>query len=372
MSAPRYAALASKLLARAEPRGTSPVTNGDRDEAVAAIERALHQRKRMRILSSWARVADVVVILGLGASWFATHKGPGPVAAVQGPVAAAPPSVVVVGHPAGGGAIVEAIGTPAPLADGKALDLGSRIKTRPDGRVELSLSTGTRLTIEEGGDMTLVDNGPNQVFSLRTGALSANVAKLESGQRFLVRTLDSEIEVHGTAFRVAIADADPACGGGTTTRVAAFEGVVSVRYGSTDVRLTAGQRWPADCSAARPTARAVRPARSVASPPRAPEPVEEPAAAVVSASDLAAQNDGFARAVAAKNRGASREALADFDNFVNRFPSSQLLESALVERMRLLHALDRSRAREAARQYLTKFPAGFAHAEAQSLEHETP
>jgi hypothetical protein len=371
MSAPRYAALAGKLLARAEQQEAPPLSSDDRGDAIAAIEHALVRRGRSRVLSQWARVADVVLVLGLGASWYAARKGPGPVATEQGAVVASSPSVVVVGHPAGGGAMVEAIGTPAPLADGKPLDLGSRIVTRPDGRVELSLSTGTRLTIEEGGDLTLVDNGPNQVFSLRAGALSANVAKLDSGQRFLVRTLDSEIEVHGTAFRVAVADADPSCGVGTTTRVAAFEGVVSVRHGSTDVRLTAGQKWPADCAAARPPSRPIRPARGTGSS-RATPVAPEPATPTVSASDLAEQNDAFARAVAAKNRGALPEALAGFESFATRYPSSQLLESALVERMRLLRPVDRLRAREAAHQYLAKYPAGFARAEAQSLERTTP
>jgi hypothetical protein len=100
--------------------------------------------------------------------------------------------------------------------------------------------------------------------------------------------------------------------------------------------------------------------------------VDEPVTPTVSASDLAEQNDSFARAIAAKNRGAAPEALAAFESFVARYPASQLLESALVERMRLLRTVDRRRAREAAHQYLAKFPAGFAHTEAQALERETP
>jgi hypothetical protein len=393
----RYALLAAKLLARGAPaaggrlsrEGARPLSDGDREDAILAMGRAIGKRRRTYVVLQWAWVADVALLLGASGALYATHRAAPAVAAQPAPAAAAS-AITVVGHPSGGGALVrapevagpagETTSTSAPLADGKALEAGSRIVTRADGHVVLSLSTGTHLTIEEGGDLTIVDNGPNQVFSIHTGAMRADVAKLEGGQRFVVRTPDSEIEVHGTSFRVAIADGNPACGGGTTTRVTAFEGVVSVRHGSAEVRVTAGQEWPSDCVAARPASPpppthraglAMAPKANPAAPPRPAAPETSPPAEAPASSDLAEQNNAFARAVAMKRQGASKEALAAFEAFAARYPSSPLLESALVERMRLL-AGDRSRAGEAARQYLSRYPAGVARDEARAIERDAP
>ena len=75
----------------------------------------------------------------------------------------------------------------------------------------------------------------------------------------------------------------------------------------------------------------------------------------------------FADAMAAKRRGDSGEALADFDRFLARYPSSPLAESATVERMRLLRSADSGRATAAARQYVGRYPNGFARAEAEAI-----
>jgi hypothetical protein len=394
----RYALLAGKLLAKAAaPAGARasrddlrPPSAADRDDAIAAMEQAMSRRRRHAVLR-WAWVADVVLLIGAGGWFYANHRAPNAIAVQRAP---APSAITVVGHPEGGGAIVRApqgagpsgqeVGSPALLADGKALEAGSRIVTRAGGHVVLTLSTGTRLTVEEGGDLTIVDNGPNQVFSIQTGAVRAEVAKLETGQRFLLRTPDAEIEVHGTSFRVAVADADPSCGAGTITRVTAFEGVVSVRHGSAEAKVSAGQKWPPDCMPPRPlsplprVSRAALPvapssvanatanaAATAARPPVTEAPAAEPS---VPASDLAEQNNSFARALVLKRQGASHEALAAFEGFAARYPASPLLESALIERMRVLRTLDAAKAREAARQYLSRYPAGVARDEARAIE----
>jgi hypothetical protein len=370
MSAPRYAALAGKLLRRAQRDAVSSPLPADRADAIAAIGQALEKRQRLRRFLQWAWVADVALLVGLSASWYAVHRAESPVAPPPDRLAAAP-TIKVVGHPAGGGATVEDTGSPSPLTDGRSLGAGSRIVARPDGRVVLSLSTGTNMTVEEGGDLTIVDNGPNQVFDIRAGAVRAHVAKLEVGQRLVLRTPDAEVEVRGTSFRVAIADADPSCGGGTTTRVAAFEGVVSVRHGAVESRIGAGQTWPSDCIAARALLPRPRPSRRVVSNAPSREAAPESARADESSqalSDLAEQNDSFAHALAKKQRGAAREAVAAFEVFAVRYPSSPLCESAFVERMRLLTKFDRPAAELAARQYLARYPAGFARSEAESID----
>jgi len=90
------------------------------------------------------------------------------------------------------------------------------------------------------------------------------------------------------------------------------------------------------------------------------------------ASDLGEQNDGFHKALEAKKRGAKREALAAFDAFVARYPSSPLVESALAQRMQLLRTMDSVRARAAAEQYLGRYPRGFAASEAESIRRASP
>jgi hypothetical protein len=60
-------------------------------------------------------------------------------------------------------------------------------------------------------------------------------------------------------------------------------------------------------------------------------------------------------------------ALHAYQELIRRFPDSQLVENALVERMRLLLPSDAERAREEARRYLLHYPHGFAQAEAQRM-----
>jgi hypothetical protein len=357
---------------------------------VAAIERAIEQTNRRRRAVRVAAAA--VVLLGLGAGALATRHGSIPTAMIQKPEpAAAQPeraapepsnSVALVAHPVAGGATLLNAGSTAasvPLTDGISLEAGSRILARPDGHVRLALSTGTQLVVEEGGDVTVVDRGPNQVFSIRRGSLRALVAKLDVGQRFMIRTPDSEVEVRGTSFRVAIAEPDSSSCRPTMTRVNVFEGVVSVRQGSIEARVAAGQEWPPPCPTppkARTVARVSRRAVAGSPPPDdpdvAPSREETPPEKIEAASDLRDQNDVYARALAAKRAGRIREAADGFEAFVARYPSSHLVESAMVERMQALGKIDRGRAALAAKQYLARYPTGFARGEAEAIQKAAP
>jgi hypothetical protein len=243
MTGPRYDALASKLIARTQTEGRDPPAPADRAAAIAVIERAIRQKNRRRLVGRLTIAAAAVAILGFGASRLSLrYRELGPTASA--PAATAVPAVTVVGHPTGGGATVVESGGPAPLSDGRSLAAGSRISARSNGHVVLSVSTGTQLTVEEGGEFSIVDSGPNEIFALHAGAVRADVAKLVAGQRFIIRTPDAEIEVHGTSFRVAMADPDPACENGTVTRVVVYEGVVTVRHADHEARVPAGASWP--------------------------------------------------------------------------------------------------------------------------------
>jgi hypothetical protein len=369
MTAPRFDALAGRLIERARSGGVDPPLPEDRRRAIMAIEQAMRRKNRRRLWLRAALVAAAVAVVGLGLGGFALRRASAPLAAH--PAAThSPAEVTVVGHPTGGGATVVETGTPAPLTDGRALAAGSRILARADGHVVLSVSTGTRLTVEEGGDVSIVDSGPAEVFAVRAGAVRAEVAKLQAGQRFVIRSPDAEVEVRGTSFRVAVAEADPACEGGTVTRVSVFEGVVTVRHAGQEARIAAGQSWPSGC-VAKPEAGSVHAAKGrVAARPLTAE--TGPAVLEEISSDLREQNDCIARAFAAKRRGATREAIEGFETFVARYPASPLVENALVQRMQLLHGLDPGRAVKAAEQYLSRYPRGFARGEARTIEQQGP
>jgi hypothetical protein len=231
--------------------------------------------------------------------------------------------------------------------------------------------------VEPDADVRVTETDPSHRFELAAGAVRADVAKLAPGRRFVVRTADAEIEVHGTSFRVALVPPVQTCGRGIATRVAVTEGVVVVRSSLGEDRLTAGDAWPRDCSAPISVGPTSAPAATagvtVANPLRAASSVTPPSStAALTPSEIAAQNRLFAEATAARRRGDAQVAIAEYEQFLARYPTSQLAESATVERMRLLAGLDRARAREAASAYLRLYPKGFARREASELVAESP
>jgi hypothetical protein len=195
---------------------------------------------------------------------------------------------------------------------------------------------------------------------------------------------------------------DPACGGGTITRVSVTEGVVSVRRDGVEVRVTPGHVWPEQCNeaasvstaaavvtpgetAARPRARslAARSVSSRASAPvvaeaaEAPRPSETaPEASTptppLTRSELAAQNDMFASAVRAKRRGQGSQAVRIFERFGREYPTSPLAESAAAQRMKVLALIDVVAASRAATEYLARYPSGFARVEARHILDGAP
>ena len=104
----------------------------------------------------------------------------------------------------------------------------------------------------------------------------------------------------GTRFEVAVVPDPSSCAPFVRTQVVVHEGVVAVRFGGGEVRLPAGLVWPTcpPAAAAPPPARRARPARAHAAPAAAvaAPPRSDP-------STLAAQNDLFAAALAARRRG---------------------------------------------------------------------
>ena len=246
MSTPRYAELAKRALRQATEDAAFERTPESDQRGIAAVEQALRDRSRRHSLR---RAAAIVGALAAAASvaigiTHVSHVGQGPSAASPAPSPSAP---VIVVHASGDGADVVG-GTPVVGGSDQALAAGARVVALPHGHALLAFSTGTKVNVDEGGDVAIVSSGPAQILALGGGALRADVAKLKQGERFIVRTVDAEIEVHGTSFRVATVASDPSCGNGTRTRLTVFEGIVTIRSSGTESRIGPQGVWPAGCA----------------------------------------------------------------------------------------------------------------------------
>jgi ferric-dicitrate binding protein FerR (iron transport regulator) len=316
----RYAERASRLLraarARIRPHRSAPPEN-----AIAAIAEAIERttsRQRRRRAAAAAGLATAIlgaVALVAVAPW----RSPGTIA------------LVTTGEPANAlrARLVSGSGARAMLAsaDGQVLPLPAGHAWVSDERLQtdalpatLAGEDGTTVELEPRSDLRLLRADAEQWLRLGRGAVALHVAKLKSGQRFVVLTPDAEVEVRGTRFHVALAAPDESCGRGTPTRVVVDEGVVVVRSASAEVRVSAGQRWPAACPVPRAAAEPTPP--SVVTR-RLPRP-----ALATPASTLATENDLFGAALRAERSGDRAEAAQLLDALLRRFPHSPLRESA--------------------------------------------
>ena len=394
MNSPRYARLIAEVFRRDEPRTTDLSSRSNRDEEIALIEQAMDGRRRrtmrLRVVAGWSMAAAVIV--AVAGTWRIAHEKTMPLASktlfqASTPSTAGPPVAIAIAS--GSGAVVAAPGSSAPAVAGRTLQAGSRLIVDPSSGATLSLSTGTHLEVEPGSQLSVIEDSRAQVFALSAGSLRADVAKLGQDERFIVRTADAEVEVRGTSFLVDVVPSDPACGAGTTTRVAVYEGVVTVRAAGRADFVGRGERWPRGCrpsSAAEPSAHAaanraakIDAARSAPSHPGlASAAPAEPLAAAPSghphatphgaaSSTLAEENDLFAEGMLARRHGNATLAIEKMDRLLERYPTSQLAENAAAERVRLLRGLDPVRAVAAARLYLQRYPNGFARADAEAI-----
>jgi hypothetical protein len=281
----------------------------------------------------------------------------------------------------------ESIAGPLP---GGSVVAGVRLLAPQTGTLQVGSADGTLLTIEPGGSLTVVEAGATKRFALLRGAVSVHVQKLTAGERFIVDTADAEIEVHGTTFRVAMSTGASPCGKSSPTRVSVSEGVVTVNKSGHEEYLRPGDKWPPDCAAtaAAPNRAEVHSADiSKRSPLRrshqsivskrlaeaktvatgASSPQEERQLWAPAPTSLEAQNDLFSQAVRAKRGGQVGLASRLFDRFVRTYPKSSLIESALVQQMRLLAEIDSDAAAAVAASYLARFPDGVARNEARAL-----
>lgn len=422
---PLLARLATDLLADEARGGGAKVhgpTEAERARAIAVAAAAIAKAAAARRVARRRRVG-----VGVG---LAVAAAVGGLVAIRlrAPVTASAPvaTTTVHAHALAGEPTLWRLGMSEPLHGAVTLVPGDRVRAAAGASAELQMSTGSKVAVEEGGDLTLVGVQSADVLALSAGAARFEVAKVTAGRKFLVRTGDAEIEVKGTAFRVSVVPVDPSCSVATPTRVEVTEGRVVVRFHGEEAVLVAGGKWPSGCSgvakdakekdgakvappvaglgaptATEPTGVAVAkapiaaPLPAVVAPaPTAPQgppgvpqstvaPAATPAATTTAptatpaaptattvavapkkASDLASQNDLFTFGLEKKKAGDFAAARAAFDRYLSLYPNGALAESATVEKMRLSSGATR---KELAAAYLARWPKGFARAEAQSI-----
>ena len=392
----RYAKEAASRIQRAWREGLPRLSSAPRN-SIASAERALRARRRQRVLVR--RVLPVllssVAVGGLALAWLSAARRP-----PRGPAIAGGTPALMLFKTSPGVATAQTTDRP--------LGAGDQVFAPLTAPVRLGDTAGTELTLEPGSMLTVVESTATRRFALRRGAVESRVRKLAAGERFIIETSDAEIEVHGTEFRVAVGEPEsvPCTGAGPratiATRVSVTGGVVSVKWSGDEQRLHPGDEWPPRCAdgrallapadrarAAADSEPAIAPSGESSPPTRpvrhhanagsaGPRPAAPASAgnggelrappAHVPASVLAAQNDLFLSAVRARRAGQNARALALFERFMRDYPDASLFESALVHKMRLLAATsDLAAASASARQYLARFPDGFARDEARAL-----
>jgi hypothetical protein len=356
-----YARKAARLLVEQQKELSPEPADVRRDAVVAAMALAIAAKARRRRIvtvsvATLAAAACVLVVLKLS-------SGSGLVGAKPGAI-----SALVVEHATGVRNQLVRAGTTQPLPDLAVLAVGDSVRLGEDGSAVLGLRNGTRMTLSSSAHLRVDDTGSTRRYSIFSGHLQAHVAKLGLGERFVVSTPDSEVEVRGTVFTVAVESSPSWCrdlASGSTVRVS--EGAVWVRSGDKEVVLQPGETWATPCpdlrvmhkaegaeraptvpssavsSVRAGTHKTVAPrVTSVAAPVVGPTPSPvAPAPAhleTVAVSHLTEQNDLFSAAMAAERQGQHDLALRNLDELAARFPGGPLRESALVERKRILAA----------------------------------
>jgi len=333
---PPLARAATELLACEEITDSAPAPAA-RNDAIAALAAALDDRRRAHRRRRIAFVGAGLVAAA-AAAVFVVRARRAPDFTVEGTA-----RVVHAGAPE------------ATLAS------GDRITAINGG--SLVLATGTRVVLDGNSDVAVASAGKHSTFDVKNGSVRFEVAKLGADDRFVVRTVDSEVEVRGTVFTVAVVSPEARCGA-TPTRVSVREGVVVVRHAGTTATLLAGDTWPR-CEAAPPAAPPATVTAPVATTPAPIAPAPSPPSSIKPApTDLAAQNDLFAEGIAKKRLGDREGAVATFDRLLAKWPGSPLAENAAAERMRLAGG---PRAVGYAKAYLARFPNGFAAKEARAI-----
>src|ERR1017187_391296 len=206
-----------------------------RDAIVAAMALAIAAKARRRRMVTLAVVtlaaaASVVVVLRLtgNGGLLGTKPGAG--------------SALVVEQATGHGIQLVRATTTQPLPVLGVLAVGDGVRSGEDSSAVLGFANGTRITLSSSANLRIDDLGATRHFSLFRGSVQAQVAKLGQGERFVVSTPDSEVEVRGTVFTVTVESSPSRCRGSAGNSIVhVSEGAVWVRSGDKQVVLQPGK-----------------------------------------------------------------------------------------------------------------------------------
>jgi ferric-dicitrate binding protein FerR (iron transport regulator) len=211
---------------------------------------------------------------------------------------------------------------------------GDEVSTGGDGSARASLACGAVVDVGSSSRVSFTppanDRAENRI-ELAQGKVEVQVPKLPRGTDLRVRTVEATIVVHGTRFtveRVALA------GGPSETRVTVTDGLVEVDAVDGVHMLGAGTAI-------------VEPPQSpeVATPPaslavgNARPNLAAPSSAPTGGSTLATENALLSEAMRLHREHRVERALARLDDFLARYPSSPLAETARAERLRIMTEL---------------------------------
>lgn len=229
-----------------------------------------------------------------------------------------------------------------------------------------------------------------ETVALTSGELDVRVRSLASGERFVVKTGDAEIDVKGTSFHVAAED-------GKIRSVTVDEGSVEVRYAGFTAIIPSGGSWRANGDAptgALPAASAPAASASGAAPvaalptpvaavepraPRAPSqvalvvppkpaPEPEPTNVTPPKRELSAASRAFADAMDALARGDNELAADRFQGFAKTYASDPRSDEAeYLRAIALQRAGHDGDARAQSKRYLEARPQGAHRADAKVL-----
>jgi hypothetical protein len=227
----RYAGAAARLLIDQQQQGDDLPLPEDRqrDAVVAAMALAIAgriRRRRIVIASAVTFAAAAGVALAVGLAW-------------------RPSTALVVDQVSGQGNVLVHMASMQSLSDRQKLQPGDSVRSGEGGTASFGFANGTKLALTPSSDLRIDEVGPTRRFFLFSGGVHARVSKLGRGERFVVDTPDSEVEVHGTVFTVGINPPSASCLGAATSKVEVSEGTVWVRSGEQQVVLRAGESWSA-------------------------------------------------------------------------------------------------------------------------------
>jgi hypothetical protein len=330
----------------------------------ASIEAQAGRRRVGARAWLWTSAAAAVVVAGLVGFW---ALRPQPVAIATAETTAGETRTVL------GEVSVHRGGAATPLHSGDVLVGGEVVATAARSGVEIGIASG-HADLAASSELELMRPSANE-RRLRLGAGSVDVdlpRKLEAGKHLVVETPDAEVLVVGTSFTVEVG------GEGATraTHVSVRRGTVWIMQGGKQrAVLRAGDDWrsPSRTAAAAPPA-----APEVAEAPVAPAPGVARRANVAARSrggsrpadsgTLEEENRLFQAGLLARNAGDSSGAADAFATLLARYPRTVLREQALAAEFRALERAGRSSAATAAaRRYLTSYPTGFAHTDAERV-----